>query len=187
MGGRPGCRCSAPTDTSPARSGILQYCPEPQPGVFRFVWRTRRRFVPSWPQQSHLSLCLLRLLLAFYSRGHLFSRRCSRCPWDSFSHYGALINVDDKTSPSRRAASGTGRQTSPSARCQDQLILDGDMDSRKIHMHLQLADRSKFLCSHRTFPEEFARFMPDSRSSVFFIDVIRAWDAVLLRLIPGNV
>ncbi len=71
---------------------------------------------------------------------------------DSFLRYGATINVKDKTLALTKAsdknwkANFTFQQVVP-----DQLILDGDMDSHKIHMQLSLVDRNKFLLVNRGF------------------------------------
>jgi hypothetical protein len=71
---------------------------------------------------------------------------------DSFLRYGATINVKDKTLALTKAsdknwkANFTFQQVVP-----DQLILDGDMDTHKIHMQLSLVDRNKFLLVNRGF------------------------------------
>jgi uncharacterized membrane protein YphA (DoxX/SURF4 family) len=71
---------------------------------------------------------------------------------DSFARYGASINVDDKTlaltkdNDKNWAAKFTFERVA-----QNQLILDGNMDSHKIHMQLMLVDRGKFLLVSRGF------------------------------------
>jgi hypothetical protein len=71
---------------------------------------------------------------------------------DSFLRYGATINVKDKTLALTKAsdknwkANFTFQQVVP-----DQLILDGDMDTHKIHMQLSLVDRNKFFLVNRGF------------------------------------
>jgi hypothetical protein len=71
---------------------------------------------------------------------------------DSFARYGASINVNGKTVAVTKdddknwKASFTFQRPAP-----DQLILDGNMDSRKVHMQLQLIDRKKFLLVSRGF------------------------------------
>jgi len=71
---------------------------------------------------------------------------------DSFARYSASIDVNDKTlgltkdDDKNWKASFTFQRPSP-----DQLVLDGEMDSRKLHMQLQLFDRKKFLLVSRGF------------------------------------
>lgn len=71
---------------------------------------------------------------------------------DSFAWYGAAINTNDKsialtkTSDKNWKGSLTFQRVSPG-----RLILDGNMDSHKIHMQLQLVDRSKFMLVSRGF------------------------------------
>lgn len=71
---------------------------------------------------------------------------------DSLTGYGATIKVNDKTLALTKdrdknwKASFTFQRPAP-----DQLILDGDMDSHKLHMQLQLLDREKFLLVNRGF------------------------------------
>jgi uncharacterized membrane protein YphA (DoxX/SURF4 family) len=71
---------------------------------------------------------------------------------DSFAYYGAAINVNDRTialtkySDKNWKGSLTFQHVSG-----DRLTLDGNMDSHKIHMQLQLVDRSKFMLVSRGF------------------------------------
>ena len=71
---------------------------------------------------------------------------------DSFARYGAAINTKDKTlslskdSDKNWKGNFTFQRVAP-----DRLTLDGSMDSHKIHMELQLADRSKFMLVSRGF------------------------------------
>jgi hypothetical protein len=71
---------------------------------------------------------------------------------DSFARYGASINANDKTIALTKdddknwKANFTFQRTAP-----DQLTLDGEMDSQKIHAQLRLVDRSKFLLINRGF------------------------------------
>jgi hypothetical protein len=64
---------------------------------------------------------------------------------DSFASYGSKIDISNKTVVLTRPnakdwrASFTFQQPTP-----DQLILDGEIDTHKIHMLLQLMDRNKF-------------------------------------------
>jgi len=71
---------------------------------------------------------------------------------DSFVRCSASFNLNDKTvalikdDDKNWKANFTFRRVAP-----DQLTLDGEMDSHKLHMHLQLVDRSKFLLINRGF------------------------------------
>ncbi len=71
---------------------------------------------------------------------------------DSFASFGAEINVNDKTialtkfSDKNWKGSLTFQRAAP-----DRLILDGAMDTHKIHMQLQLVDRNKFPLVSRGF------------------------------------
>jgi hypothetical protein len=71
---------------------------------------------------------------------------------DSLANYGVSINTHDKTmaltknSDKNWKAKFTFQRVSP-----DQLVLDGNMDSHKIHMQLQLVDRDKFMLVNRGF------------------------------------
>jgi hypothetical protein len=71
---------------------------------------------------------------------------------DSLAGYGAAIKVNDKTLALTKdddknwKASFTFQRPTP-----DQLVLDGAMDSHKLHMQLQLLDREKFLLVNRGF------------------------------------
>lgn len=71
---------------------------------------------------------------------------------DSFARYGASINVNDKTLALTKFSDKNWKANFTFQRvAQDQLVLDGSMDSHKIHMRLQLIDRSKFLLVNRGF------------------------------------
>jgi hypothetical protein len=71
---------------------------------------------------------------------------------DSFVRYGAAINVNDNTLALTKASDKNWKANFTFQRlAQDQLILDGNMDSHKIHMQLRLVDRSKFLLINRGF------------------------------------
>jgi hypothetical protein len=71
---------------------------------------------------------------------------------DSFAHYGASINAGDKTMVlTKRSDKGWKANFTFQRTAEDRLILDGSMDSHKIHMRLQLADRSKFMLVSRRF------------------------------------
>jgi hypothetical protein len=71
---------------------------------------------------------------------------------DSFARYGASINVNDKTLALTKFSDKNWKANFTFQRvAQDQLILDGNMDSHRIHMRLQLVDRSKFLLVNRGF------------------------------------
>jgi hypothetical protein len=71
---------------------------------------------------------------------------------DSFARYVASINVDSKTLALMKNDDKNWKASFVFQRQgQDQLILDGNMDSHKIHMQLQLVDRNKFLLLSRGF------------------------------------
>jgi hypothetical protein len=71
---------------------------------------------------------------------------------DSMARYGAAIKVNDKTLALTKdddkdwKADFVFQRPAP-----EQLILDGLMDSHKVHMQLQLLDRRKFLLVNRGF------------------------------------
>ena len=71
---------------------------------------------------------------------------------DSFARYGASINVNGKilaltnNDDKNWKASFAFQRPAP-----DQLVLDGDMDSHKVHMQLKLLDRNTFLLVSRGF------------------------------------
>jgi len=71
---------------------------------------------------------------------------------DSLARYGAAIKVDDKTLALTKdgdkdwKANFTFQRPAP-----EQLILDGNMDSHKVHMQLQLFDRGTLLLVSRGF------------------------------------
>jgi hypothetical protein len=65
---------------------------------------------------------------------------------DSYTGYGASINVNDKTLGLRKGDDKNWKADFHFQRAaQDQLTLDGNMDGHTIHMELQLVDRNKFL------------------------------------------
>ncbi|MGC1450812.1 MAG: hypothetical protein WA830_12305 [Candidatus Sulfotelmatobacter sp.] len=71
---------------------------------------------------------------------------------DSFARYGASINAADKTIALTKSSDKNWKGNLTFQRvAQDRLILDGSMDSHKIHMQLQLVDRNKFLLVSRGF------------------------------------
>jgi uncharacterized membrane protein YphA (DoxX/SURF4 family) len=71
---------------------------------------------------------------------------------DSFARYGASINVKDNTLALTKYSDKNWKADFTFQRvAQDELILDGNMDSHKIHMRLQLIDQSKFLLINRGF------------------------------------
>ena len=71
---------------------------------------------------------------------------------DSFAGFGAEINVDDKTISLTKSADKNWKGNLTFQRVDpDRLILDGTMDNHKIHMRLQLMDRSKFTLVSRGF------------------------------------
>lgn len=69
---------------------------------------------------------------------------------DRFVWYGASINVNDKT---LLLTSRVGKKATFSfARArQNQLTLDGEMESHKIHMELRLVEPTNFLLVSRGF------------------------------------
>ena len=71
---------------------------------------------------------------------------------DSFAYYGASINLNGKSlSLTKDDDKNWKANFNFQSVAQDQLILDGEMDSHEIHMQLQLFDRSKFLLVSRGF------------------------------------
>src|SRR5580698_3678214 len=71
---------------------------------------------------------------------------------DSFVHYGASINAGDKTMVLTKRSDKDWKANFTFQRtAEDQLMLDGTMDSHKIHMQLRLVDRSKFMLVNRGF------------------------------------
>ena len=71
---------------------------------------------------------------------------------DSFAFYGTSINVNTKTLALTKDADKNWKASLSYQRpAEDQLILDGNMDGRKVHMQLQLFDRKKFLLLSRGF------------------------------------
>jgi uncharacterized membrane protein YphA (DoxX/SURF4 family) len=71
---------------------------------------------------------------------------------DSFAGYGASISTQDKTIALTKNSDKNWKANFTFQRVgNDQLILDGNMDSHKIHMQLQLVDRNKFMLVNRGF------------------------------------
>jgi hypothetical protein len=71
---------------------------------------------------------------------------------DSFAHYGAAINPNNKTLSLTKSSDKNWKGNFIFERvAPDRLLLDGDMDSHKIHMQLQLVDQSKFMLVSRGF------------------------------------
>jgi hypothetical protein len=71
---------------------------------------------------------------------------------DSFARYGAAINDNDKAIAFTKDSDKNWKANFTFQRvAEDQLILDGNMDSHKIHMKLQLVDHKKFLLVSRGF------------------------------------
>ena len=71
---------------------------------------------------------------------------------DSFARYGASIKTNEKTMELTKDDDKNWKANLTFQRAtQDRLILDGSMDGHKIHMQLQLVDRSKFLLVSRGF------------------------------------
>jgi hypothetical protein len=71
---------------------------------------------------------------------------------DSFARYGAAINGNDKTMALTKDSDKNWKANFTFQRvAEDQLILDGNMDSHKIHMKLQLVDYKEFLLVNRGF------------------------------------
>jgi uncharacterized membrane protein YphA (DoxX/SURF4 family) len=71
---------------------------------------------------------------------------------DSFARYGASINTNDKTIALTKGGDKDWKANFNFQRAAEaQLILDGNMDSHKVHMQLHLVDRSKFLLVSRGF------------------------------------
>lgn len=71
---------------------------------------------------------------------------------DSFVGYGASINLNDRTIALTKASDKSWRANFIFERpVPDRLTLDGDMDNHKVHMQLELVDRSKFMLVNRGF------------------------------------
>ncbi len=71
---------------------------------------------------------------------------------DSFARYGASINVNNKTIALTKYSDKNWKGDLKFQRVTEyRLILDGNMDSHKIHMQLQQVDRSKFMLVSRGF------------------------------------
>jgi hypothetical protein len=71
---------------------------------------------------------------------------------DTFSSYGAAIDSTQNTLTLTKGSDKTWKANFHFQRpAPDQLILDGDMDGRKIHMELHLFDRNKFLLVNRGY------------------------------------
>ena len=73
-------------------------------------------------------------------------------PDDSFAGYGVSINLNQKTLALTKDNEKKWKANFTFERAtKDQLILDGEMDSHKIHMQLRLAPADKFLLASRGF------------------------------------
>jgi uncharacterized membrane protein YphA (DoxX/SURF4 family) len=71
---------------------------------------------------------------------------------DTFARYGATINSNDKTIALTKDSDKNWKANFAFQRVgENELILEGDMDSHKVHMHLQLVDLKKFLLVSRGF------------------------------------
>jgi hypothetical protein len=71
---------------------------------------------------------------------------------DSLARYGASINVNDKTLALTKDDDKNWKARFIFQRpTPEQLLLDGDMDSHKVHMELRLLDRKKYLLVSRGF------------------------------------
>jgi hypothetical protein len=71
---------------------------------------------------------------------------------NSFARYGASINPNDKTIALTNDSDKSWQANFTFQRpAQDQLILDGNMDSHRIHMRLRLVDRNKLVLVNRRF------------------------------------
>ena len=71
---------------------------------------------------------------------------------ESFAYYGASTDLNKKTIVLTRRDDKQWKSNFNFVRdAQDQLTLDGEMDSHKIHARLHLMDRSKFLLVSRGF------------------------------------
>jgi hypothetical protein len=71
---------------------------------------------------------------------------------DSIAHYGASIDVSTKSIALTKGASRTWKSGFTYQRLgTDRLVLDGDMDSHRIHMQLELADFDTFPLLNSTF------------------------------------
>jgi hypothetical protein len=71
---------------------------------------------------------------------------------DSFARYGCSINASAGTLALTKGADKSWRANFTFQRpAQNQLVLDGSMDNQKVHMQLQLMDRSRFMLVSRGF------------------------------------
>jgi hypothetical protein len=71
---------------------------------------------------------------------------------DSFTRFGVTINVNNKTLALTKASDKNWKADFTFQRvAANELILDGVMDSRKVHMALRLVDRNQFLLVNRGF------------------------------------
>ena len=71
---------------------------------------------------------------------------------DSFVRYVSSINANDKTIALTKDSDKNWKANFTFLRASDnQLLLDGNMDTHKIHMRLELVDRSKFMLVNRGF------------------------------------
>jgi hypothetical protein len=71
---------------------------------------------------------------------------------DTMSSYGAAIDVSQNTLSLTKGSDKTWKANFHFQRpAPDQLIVDGEMDGKKLHMQLQLFDRNKFLLVNRGY------------------------------------
>jgi uncharacterized membrane protein YphA (DoxX/SURF4 family) len=71
---------------------------------------------------------------------------------DTFARYGASINENEKTIALTKSSDKNWKGNLTFQRAgENELILDGEMDSHKIHMQLQLVDLKKFVLVSRGF------------------------------------
>lgn len=70
---------------------------------------------------------------------------------DSIIRYGTAINVNDKTLTLTKGAGQKWANFKFQREPQDRLTLDGEMDSHKTHVQLQLVDYRKFVLTSRGF------------------------------------
>jgi uncharacterized membrane protein YphA (DoxX/SURF4 family) len=71
---------------------------------------------------------------------------------NSFARYGAVIDSSKKTITLTKNADKSWKANFTFQRAAEtELVLDGNMDSRRIHMELHLVDRNKFLLTRRSF------------------------------------
>jgi hypothetical protein len=71
---------------------------------------------------------------------------------DTIASYGAAIDTSQNTLTLTKGNDKAWKANLHFQRpAQDQLVVDGDMDGRKVHMQLQLFDRNKFLLVNRGY------------------------------------